>query len=118
MDAVGRSKHSCCHGGKIQINCLHEYPKLLKTLLSGTDERSKHFREHIRMYNNAFAFASFNVSYADVTGRGPYCMKIAGDTTKKVTTSLMAKKNPRYGQIYIYDDNEATKFRVQSKSLR
>ncbi|RWS25337.1 uncharacterized protein B4U80_04936 [Leptotrombidium deliense] len=115
VNEVGRSKHSCCHGGKITINSLRDYPDELKVLLCGNDETSKHFRDHIRIYNNAFAFASFNASYVNVKGTGPYCLKISGSVSAKVTTSLLGKSNPRYGQIYIYDDNEAAKFRLENK---
>ncbi|RWS22012.1 uncharacterized protein B4U80_01223, partial [Leptotrombidium deliense] len=111
----GRSKNSCCHGGKIILKNLTSYPPDLEKLLKGTDDRSKNFRQNIRIYNNAFAFASFNAKNADIAGRGPYCMRIVGEAYKLATTSLISKGNPRFGQIYIYDDNETVTYRTNSK---
>ncbi|XP_046417440.1 uncharacterized protein LOC124178246 [Neodiprion fabricii] len=102
---TGRVANNCCHGGKITLPPLTEYPDVLQCLREGNDEVSRHFRQHIRSYNDAFAFASFNCTVADMGNSGPYVMKIIGDVSYKISTSLETANNnrPRYGQIYIYD---------------
>ncbi|RWS27879.1 uncharacterized protein B4U80_03589 [Leptotrombidium deliense] len=114
---TGRSKNSCCHGGKIKANILNEYPTELRQMIFGVNEESRHFRDNIRRYNNAFAFASFNCTNVDIQQKGPYCMRIKGEANMQVTTSLLGKGIPRYAQIYIYDDDETSKFRMNN-SLR
>nr|XP_046478596.1 uncharacterized protein LOC124217240 [Neodiprion pinetum] len=102
---TGRVANNCCHGRKITLPPLTEYPDVLQRLREGNDEVSRHFRQHIRSYNDAFAFASFNCTVADMGNSGPYVMKIIGDVSYKISTSLETANNnrPRYGQIYIYD---------------
>ncbi|RWS20004.1 uncharacterized protein B4U80_07696 [Leptotrombidium deliense] len=111
----GRSKNSCCHGGKVILENLNPFPQELEDLLNRKTALSNDYLQNIRIYNNAFAFASFNAKNEDIAGRGPYCMRIRGQPYKMATTSLYAASNPRYGQIYIYDDNETINFRQNSK---
>ncbi|XP_046423585.1 uncharacterized protein LOC124181256 [Neodiprion fabricii] len=103
---TGWVANNCCHGGKITLLPLTEYPDVLQRLREGNDEVSRHFRQHIRLYNDAFAFASFNYTVADLGNRGSYVMKIIVDVSYKISTSSETANNnrPRYGQIYyIYD---------------
>ncbi|RWS18472.1 uncharacterized protein B4U80_06722 [Leptotrombidium deliense] len=111
----GRSKNSCCHGVKINLQSLSSYHSELEILFTSNDERSKHCLQNIRVYNNGLAFASVNAKSAHITGRGPYCIRVLGETYNKATTSLFLKSNPRYGQIYIFDDNEKVNYPLYSR---
>lgn len=42
----------------MQIPLLKKPPKLVLTLMNGSDHRSQHFKEKIRAYNNMFSFTS------------------------------------------------------------
>ncbi|XP_036222942.2 uncharacterized protein [Bactrocera oleae] len=109
FDAERSSKNSCCHGGKISLPPLDNYPEELVNLRNANGEIGRHFRENIRVYNNLFAFASFNAQNCDMKGGGPYAMRIVGEAHLKATTSLKAAANrqAQFGQIYIYDSGEA-----------
>jgi len=48
----------CCQKGYVDIPLLDETPKLLVSLLNGTEPRSKHYQQNIRAYNSMFAFTS------------------------------------------------------------
>ena len=73
--------------------------------------KSSSFRQHIRIYNNLFSFASFNANIINFPGRrpGPYCFKIQGQIYYQINTALYPEEgeNSAFGQIFIYDENEA-----------
>ena len=52
----------CCGQGKVVIPALPSPPELLMHPLTATDNRGRAFREHIRAYNSALAFASLGVN--------------------------------------------------------
>jgi hypothetical protein len=48
----------CCHDGKVSLDPLSETRALLRELLTGDTHEANNYREHIREYNSAMAFAS------------------------------------------------------------
>ena len=115
--------HSCCHSGKIKTPPLMPYPDEFKDLLTGTSQASRKFREHIRQYNCANAFASFGATNVAIPGHGPYCFKISGEVHHLATSSLVAQDpeqpagapTPKYGQIFVYDPESAVRYRMSRK---
>ena len=84
--------HSCCHNGQAMAPPLSEYPEELKELLTGPkdDVNARNFRERIRQYNCANAFASFGAVLQDTpAGRGPYCFRISGEVYHSATSVLV-----------------------------
>lgn len=69
----------CCHKGKVVLPDLKEYPERLKELLTSKSTESQNFKENIRAYNGALAFASMGArGVPAVTGRGPYVFRVHG----------------------------------------
>lgn len=52
----------CCYNGKVKLEAFRNPPKCLKELLDGNHEHSKHFKNNIISYNNAFSFTSFGTT--------------------------------------------------------
>lgn len=107
----GRVKHNCCHGGKIKLDELPEYPTSLERLFCSDELDHVKFRKNIRFYNNAFSMATF-CPKEEIPIAGGGSMKIAGAVTAMVTSSLLpsADTPPRNAQIYIYDPKEALNY--------
>lgn len=104
----------CCRSGNVLIPYLGAPPAELRNLLTGDDEHSRHFREHIRQYNNAFAFTSLGVKVDEsvVRGPGPYSFKIQGELSHLQGTLLPADDaEPAFAQVYIHDEVEAQQVR-------
>ena len=55
-----REDFSCCMGGNVNISALPPLPNQLVALYTLNNAHSRNFRNHIRLYNNMFAFASMN----------------------------------------------------------
>ncbi|KAF2356072.1 Helitron helicase-like domain [Trinorchestia longiramus] len=54
-----REQLNCCHNGKVLLPPLQEYPENLRLLFDADGAEGSNFRQNIRNYNSAFAFASF-----------------------------------------------------------
>ena len=71
----------CCNSGKTRLPLLHPPPELLRALLEGDDSVSRAFRQDIRQYNCALAFASLGVQVDEginASGRSGYVYRIHG----------------------------------------
>uniref|UniRef100_A0A7I4YT97 Helitron_like_N domain-containing protein n=1 Tax=Haemonchus contortus TaxID=6289 RepID=A0A7I4YT97_HAECO len=66
----------CCNHGTITLKHFTCFPEELRRLLAGQDAEAKEFREHIRNYNSAFAFASIGAQL-NIPRRGPCCFAYA-----------------------------------------
>ena len=104
-----QSYSMCCSNGKIQIPPVSELPEILQNLLSSSSSKSQNFRQHIRMYNSIFAFASMSLTgeeYQFPTS-GPYCFRINGQVYHSISQlQPSAGQNPKFSQIYLYDSLE------------
>ena len=99
---------NCCHNGKVSLPNLREYPEQLRRFFEGNDRERTNFREYIRNYNSAFAFASFGANISQPVGRGPYCFRIHGQTYHHVSSLHPVNNDGRkYGQLYIIDAQDA-----------
>ena len=97
----------CCGQGKVVLPPLASPPEMLMHLLTTADKRGKAFRDQIRAYNSALAFASLGVNLDKELAnarRGVYTFRIQG-----VVHHYIGQLTPREGeapsfaQIYIHD---------------
>ena len=77
-------------------------PAILLNLFDDDNEESQFYRNNIREYNNAFAFASFGVKFDNVKGKSPLVYRICGQVYPNVY-SLHSNENEasKYGQLYV-----------------
>ena len=105
-----------CNHGKVILQQVPEFPNELKQLFQGTHEKSKEFFKNIRRYNSSLSFASFNANITNFNDRrpGPFCFKIQEQIYYKINTALNPEsgQNPSHGQLFIYDGDEAVKYRL------
>jgi flagellar biosynthesis GTPase FlhF len=107
----------CCHDGKVTLDPLSETPTLLTELLMGNTPEANNYREYIREYNSAMAFASMGADIKSPPGNGPHCFRIHGQIYHLVSPLYPNESNkPGYGQLYIYDSTEATTIRLKNQS--
>ena len=64
----GETVSICCSGGKVILELFPKLPDFLHHLFSSDDADNKHFLQHIRKYNAAFAMTSFSHKDATVVG--------------------------------------------------
>ncbi|KAH8939712.1 hypothetical protein BDL97_15G050400 [Sphagnum fallax] len=96
----------CCNNGAVQLPLLQQPPEVLQGLLSGSDLRSRAFREKIRMYNSILSFTSTGARiHESVTGtRGVYAFRIQGEMYHRIGSLLPQHDvQPQFCQLYIYD---------------
>lgn len=107
----------CCHKGKVKLPDDPSYPEEIKSLIIGNSQLSRHFKHSIRNYNNAMAFASFGATYDKLYNKGPPIVRICGQVYHN-TYSLHPTDNDsrKYGQLYIIDNEMATKNRKNNNS--
>ena len=79
---------NCCHNGKFSLTPLQENPQNLRLLFDADNAESSNFRQNIRKYNSAFAFASFGANIMHPPRRGPYCSVYKVKLTTMRTTSI------------------------------
>ena len=105
----------CCRQGKLKhVPTLPPAPQPLSRLLSAGGSQSDDFKQNIRRYNAALAFASFNDAGSTAVGgaaahsRGPPVYILHGQAYHSTSTLYpRSGREPRYGQLYIYDPHEA-----------
>ncbi|XP_057305337.1 uncharacterized protein LOC130642265 [Hydractinia symbiolongicarpus] len=68
----------CCHNGKVALPAILQFPAEIRELLSNNSAQAKQFRKYIRVYNNAFSFASLSANIPPPPGHGPPCFRICG----------------------------------------
>ncbi|KAK6010959.1 hypothetical protein OSTOST_23967, partial [Ostertagia ostertagi] len=104
--------NDCCNHGCISLEHFTNFPLQLRQLLTGQNAEAKEFREHIRNYNSAFAFASIGAQL-DTPRHGPYCFRIHGQIYHKIGPARPEEgQPPRYGQVYILDTSMAAEERA------
>uniref|UniRef100_A0ABD2WBL0 ATP-dependent DNA helicase n=2 Tax=Trichogramma kaykai TaxID=54128 RepID=A0ABD2WBL0_9HYME len=110
-----KTYNDCCSHGKVKLSDDADFPDALKSLFTSEHALSSQFFQCIRVYNNLFAFASFNANTINFSERrpGPYCFKIQGQIYYKINTAIHPEgaDKPSYGQLFIYDPNEAVQHR-------
>ena len=118
-NVTGKNKGSfndCCKHGKALLNEYPELPELLKKLFEKLDPRSNNFFENIRRLNSNLSFASMNCKRFDFMKhnfcRGPWTFRVHGQIVHKTNVALMPGQGetPAFGQMYIYDTEQAMNF--------
>ncbi|XGW24731.1 hypothetical protein V3C99_006299, partial [Haemonchus contortus] len=108
-----RTFNDCCNHGSISLQHFNNYPVELCRLLASQEIEAKEFREHIRNYNSAFAFASMGAQLDTPRSQGPYCFRIHGQIYHRIGPVLPEDGQPhRYGQVYILDTSMAAEERM------
>ena len=106
---------NCCMSGNVSILALPPLPSQLVALYTLNNAQSRNFRNHIRLYNNMFAFASMNYDlHLTPRNRNPVfqvCSQIAHWVGP---LHPLPDRNPSYGQVYIYDNNEAVQQKLSN----
>ena len=111
---------NCCHNGKVSLPQLSSYPEELKDLLMSNSSQAKNFKENIRQYNSAFAFASLGAKIDKIKTRGPYCFRIHGQIYHQTGCLHPSEgKDHKYGQVYILEGDQgvASRMKIQENSL-
>ena len=76
-EKVGDHFSICCQNGKINLTPLSEPSEQIKKLYVGNSTQSVNFKENIRNYNNACAFASMVTKLDPLMDKpGPYFYKV------------------------------------------
>ena len=119
----------CCRDGKLKgLPCLPPAPEPLASLLRNQSPKAEAFKQNIRRYNAALAFASFANSRGAPDGgydgqlhgqegrsRGPPVYILHGQAYHTISTLYPGQgRDARYGQLYIYDPEEATQLRASA----
>lgn len=113
-------KLNCCHNGKLShLPLLTPCPEELVPLFTQNNQRANSFRNNIRDYNSAFAFASFGTTIENLPGRGRCVFKIHGQVYHHVQTlHPPAGEDRRFGQLYILEGDEAVEGRMRLPANR
>lgn len=100
----------CCQNGQVNIpgnSILKDPPKFLKEAFEGQMQKHQSFRNDVRSYNSALAFASLRVNIdKSVIGNGPYIFKVQGGVYHSIGATTDA-----YCKMYMIDSNEAMELR-------
>ncbi|XP_017484886.1 PREDICTED: uncharacterized protein LOC108373502 [Rhagoletis zephyria] len=71
-EAADNTASICCHICLPPISVRDE----LKELIERNDGITKNYLENIRKFNNGLAFATVQVNFVNIPGRGPFCFKL------------------------------------------
>ncbi|RWS00039.1 hypothetical protein B4U80_11394, partial [Leptotrombidium deliense] len=80
-EKIGNHFKSCCHNGKVILPIskrIRSPNPEIERLLKDNSADAKNYRQNIRKYNAALAFASMNAKIVELSNRGPYVYKIHG----------------------------------------
>ena len=101
---------NCCSEGKIVLPADHDFP--VEILQLATDSK---FLRNSRGYNNELALASFSAKLQTLPGKGPQVIRICGQIYHNTNTlHPTSPADSRYGQLYIIDNELATKIRMKN----
>ncbi|GBN82679.1 hypothetical protein AVEN_103253-1 [Araneus ventricosus] len=117
---IGRKRKilpiSTQNDGKVQLPAFPDAPELLKALLTENSPDAKNYRQRIREYNFALAFASLEAQIKPPRRTGPYCYRLHGQVYHRVSPLYASDQHKEsYGQLYIFDSSEATEKRLSNK---
>ncbi|GBO05696.1 hypothetical protein AVEN_195053-1 [Araneus ventricosus] len=92
----------CCHDGKVQLPAFPDAPELLKALLTENSPDAKNYRQRIREYNSAFAFASMGAQIKPPRGIGPYCYRLHGQVYHRVSPRMQVTNIKKVTHSFMY----------------
>ena len=96
---------ACCSSSKVSLPPLAQPPSPLRDLLEGQTPEAKQFRNHIRKYNNAFAFTSVGAKIdQSMACGGVYTYRLQGELHHLMGSLLPSDgETPKFAQMYIHD---------------
>ncbi|XP_074327785.1 uncharacterized protein LOC141665699 [Apium graveolens] len=106
----------CCRKGQIHLPKERPPPKPLASLLLG-GEKSRHFKQYIRVYNCMFQFTSSGGKIDNSINRGssPYCFRLQGQNYHLVGSLVpLDGSSPKFCQLYIYDTQNKIENRINA----
>ena len=80
--------------------------------------QAKRFRKSIRLYNNAFGFASLGANIRRPPGNGPPCFRICGQLFHRYGALIDENQAPNYSQLYIIEAANALNLRMANPANR
>ena len=97
----------CCSGGKVSLPLIGPVKEPLKSLMSGTTPKSKHFLKNIRAYNSAFQMTSFGQKNLCPGFQSTF--RIQGQLYHRIGPLLPNEDREKHEflQIYFMGDSEA-----------
>ena len=112
----------CCRSGRVVLPALPTAPEVVRSLLHGTDARSRNFRLNIRSYNAAFAFTSTYTPDSRNTWddserrrRGLWPYMIHGSFYHRSgPLNPEPGSDPQFSQIYFHEPEAATQYRLRN----
>jgi len=108
----------CCHKGTIKLPDLPDIEYNIFNLLTENTVEALHFRNNIRVYNNAVAFASLGASLQIPPGRGAYCFRVQGQIHHYVSPVCPPEnQNPCFSQLYFIESSQANQIRIQNADI-
>lgn len=93
----------CCPKEKVQLLYLQKPPKLLYSLVHGSDARSIRFKENIRAYNSMFSFISIGgkLQSSINDGASPPQFILSSQNYHRIGSLLPEKGcKPKFAQLY------------------
>ena len=104
----------CCNAGKKVLPTFESPIDLrLRSLYTANDPKSKYFRKNARKFNSGMAMASMRGKDVSLGLNGVSAYKIQGQLTRFVGPLIpLPHMAPKFLQIYMYDPDDATDFRI------
>jgi hypothetical protein len=112
----------CCSAGAVELPIANDTPEPIRMLLTetrvnGNDKvvwtnRTAHFQQYIRSYNNSIAFTSLGAKLDrqitdTLIAQGVYTFRIHGALHHSMGSLLPPPgERPRFAQVYLYDSAE------------
>jgi hypothetical protein len=107
---------NCCHNGKVQLPLYNDFPHELRQLFLDRDHSGRNFKDNIRQFNSAMAFASMGATLAPPPGHGPYCFRIHGQIFHRSGDLHPSQgEAPQYAQLYIIEGDQAVQARLDRR---
>lgn len=116
---------TCCSNGLMAVSgprVLTIAPHLLQRLLVEDTAEGRHYRTHVRRYNNTLAFAAFSsdLNTRRLPGRGPTVFTVHGQAYWTISNDLLGNEQMqrRYCQLYFVESGEANRIRAEQQNLQ
>jgi len=110
-------QYPCCRQ-RLRLARPEQPPALLQLFLDQSWQNAKVFRKHIRQFNNAFSFASYNAQRIQLPAGGPPTFNILGDSYHLMgPLRAPGEELARFAQIYFLDPEHQQDRRLNASLL-
>ena len=106
----------CCQSGKVKL-VAPALPNDLYELFTSNSDEAKEFQQNIRLYNSIFSFTSFGVTLdKDLASgkKGVYTFRAQGQIYHDLPSLVPVDGNPRFLQLYFYDNRNELQNRMKA----